>query len=774
MLSALALCFLTALVAPWLHARWSAVASRVLALAPLAAFAWFLTRIPVVVQDGMVVESLPWVPGLDVQLSFMLDGLSLLFALLITGLGALIVAYAGVYLAGNAYLGRFYLLILLFMGSMLGLVLADNLVALFVFWEMTSITSFLLIGFKHETEGARRSALQALFITAGGGLALLAGLVLLAIAGGSWELSALLAAGDTVREHVLYPSILVLVLIGALTKSAQFPFHFWLPNAMAAPTPVSAYLHSATMVKAGVFLIARMDPVMGGTAGWFWSLVTVGAATMLVGSVLAVRQTDMKRLLAYTTVAALGTLVMLLGLGAEAGIVAAMVFLVVHSLYKGTLFLVAGSIDYRTGSRDVGQLGGLRLAMPLTASAAILAGLSMAGIPPLFGFIGKELAYKAALGADVVPVLLSAMILGANVLVMVAAGLLVVRPFFGAVRGGDMPAEVPVAMWLGPMILASAGMLVGLFPGWMEQVLIGPAAAAVLGQTAHVHLALWYGFDIALLLSAVTMAGGLAAYAFRERLSGNLAMADRILIDWPERAYDRVLEGMLRLARLQTGWLQRDDLRFSLTMVLGGAVLLGGLAVIRAKITGWGFTSTGVYLHEVLLTGLVVTAAVAAVVSRSRIATVAALGGVGFGIAMLFLFMGAPDVAITQFMVETLLVVILLLVLKHLPPLAAAERTTVARRRRARNMVIAGGAGLMMAAMLMAVLQLPFSTYVSEFFANEAVPGGFGRNIVNVILVDFRALDTLGEIVVLAVAALGVLALIRMRGPHIRSNEVTP
>ena len=369
-------------------------------------------------------------PALGVNLSFTVDGLSLLFALLISGVGALVLVYAGGYLAGSPQLGRLYAFLLFFMASMLGLVLADNLLLLFVFWELTSLSSYLLIGFDHERAEARAAALQALLVTGGGSLALLAGFLLLGQVGGSLELSALLSRPGAVTAHLLYVPILLLVLAGAFTKSAQFPFHFWLPAAMAAPTPVSAYLHSATMVKAGVYLLARLSPVLGGTDFWVWLVTVTGSATMLVGAYLALRQSDLKLILAYSTVSALGVMTSLLGLGGALAVRAALAFLLGHALYKGALFLVAGALDHQTGTRDVDRLAGLARAMPITALAAGLAALSMAGIPPLFGFIAKELSYEATLHAPASAWVTAAAVL-ANALLVAAAGLAGLKPFLG-------------------------------------------------------------------------------------------------------------------------------------------------------------------------------------------------------------------------------------------------------------------------------------------------------------------------------------------------------
>jgi multicomponent Na+:H+ antiporter subunit A len=397
MLAAVFSSFGAALAAPWLHRVTRGATAPLLALLPASLLIYFASFAGRIAKGERVTVSYAWAPNLGVNLSFALDGLSLLFALLICGIGALVVIYAGGYLAGHHQLGRFYAFLLLFMASMLGLVLADNLLLLFVFWELTSISSFLLIGFDHEQEASRAAALQALLVTGGGGLALFAGMILLGLAGDSFELSTLLARGDMVRGDTRYLPILLLVVAGAFTKSAQVPFHFWLPGAMAAPTPVSAYLHSATMVKAGVYLLARLSPILGETATWTAIVAPVGAITMLLGGVIALYQTDLKRILAYSTISALGTLVLLLGLGTAAAITAAIVFLFAHALYKGALFMVAGALDHETGTRDVEQLGGLRRAMPVTAVVAALAAVSLAGFGPVVSFIGKELLLEAVL-----------------------------------------------------------------------------------------------------------------------------------------------------------------------------------------------------------------------------------------------------------------------------------------------------------------------------------------------------------------------------------------
>ncbi|HSP81656.1 MAG TPA: proton-conducting transporter membrane subunit, partial [Myxococcaceae bacterium] len=450
--------------------RWS---GAVLALVPLGLTAWLATLVPAALSDTPPAFHAPWVPELGISLSLRADGLSLLMALLITGLGTLVVLYAGAYLEGHPRLGRFHGWLLLFMASMLGIVLADDGLLLFIAWELTTFSSFFLIGFEAEKKEARRAALQALLVTAVGGQALLAGLLLMGWVAGTLTLSELEAAGPALREGPLGLAILLLVLGGAFTKSAQVPFHFWLPGAMTAPTPVSAYLHAATLVKAGVYLLARLSPVLGGTAVWEGALVVVGLVTMVGGALLSFGQTDFKLVLAYVTVSVLGTLVLLLGLGTTEAAQAMVTYLAVHALYKGALFLVAGAVDHETGTRELPELGGLGRAMPATAAAAGLAALSMMGLPPLFGFVGKELVYEASRHEPGGWPL--AMGVGLGFLLMVGAALRAgVRPFLGRRRAGEEEVhEAGLALWGPPLLLAAGGLVLGVVPGWPEPLLAG-------------------------------------------------------------------------------------------------------------------------------------------------------------------------------------------------------------------------------------------------------------------------------------------------------------
>ncbi len=759
------------LAAPWLQRVGRGAAGWIIALLPLGLALYFASLLNPIAAGQVLTTSYPWIPSLEVNLSFYVDGLSLLFALLISGIGALVVIYAGGYLAGHPQLGRFYAYLLVFMASMLGVVLADNLIVLFVFWELTSLSSYLLIGFYHTEAESRTSALQALLVTGVGGLALLAGFVLLGLAGGSWELSTLLSRAELIQVHPFYLPGLALVLLGAFTKSAQFPFHFWLPAAMAAPAPVSAYLHSATMVKAGVYLLARLNPVLGGTEMWQAGVAGVGVVTMLVGAYLAWQQTDLKRILAYSTISALGTLVMLIGWGSDLAIKAMVVFLVVHSFYKGALFLVVGAIDHETGTRDITQLGGLGRLMPITAVAAGLAALSMAGIPPWFGFIGKELIYEAMLNA---PILLALTVI-ANVLTVVVVGLVVVKPFFAQTEAPAKAHEAPPSMWLGPVILAGLGLALGLASGLAGERLIAPAVTAIAGHPSEVKLflgdklSLWSEnqLNLVLLLSVVTVLGGLGAYSGRETLRRLTQPLDTLGRWGPAWWYDLALEGLMALARLQTRLLQSGYLRFYLLIVIAATIGLAGTPLLGQITSAMWSRPLTLQFHQWVVTALILIATVVAAQARSRLAAVAALGVVGYGVALIFILFGAPDLAMTQFAIETLTVILFVLVLYRLPRFAILTSTPA----RLRDILVASIAGGVMTALILIVTSTPTSSRLTPYFAENSLPLANGRNIVNVILVDFRALDTLGEITVLAVAAIGIYALMKLRLEKPESRE---
>lgn len=724
------------------------------ALVPATLFLAFLSWWPEVTGGEVILQQHAWIPSLGVSLSLRLDGLSLLFALLITGIGTDIYLYAASYLRGSTDLPRFFAFLTLFMGAMLGAVLADDLIALLVFWELTSLTSFLLIGYEPEKAASRRAAQQGLLITVAGGLCLLAGIVLLGTAAGSLRITDILAQGPMLLGHPLTPAIIVLVALGAFAKSAQAPLHAWLANAMAAPTPVSAFLHSATMVKLGVYLLARMNPALGEHPLWSALLVPVGLLTMVTGTLLALRASDLKRVLAYSTVVSLGTLVMLIGLPHPMAATAVVTFLLAHALYKASLFMVAGIVDHATGTRDASRLGGLARTMPVTTLVVVLAGLSMAGLPPFVGFIGKELIYEVALGGSWWPL---AVALLANVCMVVVAGVVAGRCFFGTAQPTpSAPHDPDATMWVGPMVLAALGLLFGLMPQW-PAALLAPAASAVAGHGVELQLSLWHGFTPMLALSGLTLALGGVVLAcwptLRRRLTG-CASIDR----WgTDAAYDQAILGLQRVATWQTRRIQTGSLRrylgtffaFTAICLLLTLWLRGGFAV------AWpGWDEVG---PEVALPLLLVLASAAVLRAASFMAGIVTAGMVGFLVALTFLYRGAPDLAFTQFSVEALAIVILLAIVGRMPFHEVDPRR---RSERQRDAVIAAGFGLVATLVLLAVVATPFDARLSDFFRTASVPEAHGRNLVNVIIVDFRALDTLGEIAVLALAALAAAAVI--------------
>jgi len=757
---------LLALVAPALHRRLRGATGWVLALPVLGITAWFATLLPGIADGGVVMESTTWAPALGIDLAFRVDGWGLVFLLLIGGIGVLILIYAAGYFQGHRQEGRFYGFILLFMASMLGLVAADNLVLLFIFWELTSFSSYLLIGFDHEKPESRAAALQALLITGGGGLALLVGFLLMGQVSGSYSYSALLVNPDVLRDHTLYVPILLLVLAGAFTKSAQVPFHFWLPGAMTAPTPVSAYLHSATMVTAGIYLLGRFSPLLGGTDAWHYIVTSFGAVTMLTGALMALVQTDLKRLLAYSTVSALGTLTLLLGIGTALSIKAAAVFLIVHSLYKGALFMIAGAVDHEAGTRDVRALGGLFKVMPLTALAAGAAALSMSGFPPLLGFIGKELLYEANLAAPQAATLITVVGVAANVIMVAVAIMVGFRPFHGSpLLPVKTMHEPPLALWLGPLVLAALGLVAGLFPGLVDQPLVSAAASAIRARQTTVELKLWHGMNLVLLLSVFTLVAGVVVYALRHRLrawAGWLAPVSRC---GPQRCYELALRSLIATAAVQTRLLQHGYLRGYVLTVLVFAMALTGYGLVRFGAVPWREGFDNARPHEIAVGLLILAAALVTVRTRSRLAAVAALGVVGYSVALIYALYGAPDLAVTQIIVETLTLVLFVLVVVHLP--AFSELSSPRRRRF--DAVFAAVAGLVITLLVLKALHMESDERVTEYYAANALRAQ-GRNVVNIILVDYRALDTLGEITVLAVAALGVYALLKLR-PEKRKED---
>ncbi len=736
---------------------------------PLALLAWVVTWWAPVTAGQELVWSVAWVPSLGVDLAFRVDGLALLFAGLISGIGALILLYATSYMQGHPQRGWFLGYLLAFLLSMFGLVLADDLIVLFVFWELTTITSFLLIGFDNHRERARWAARQALFVTGAGGLVMLIGIILIGQIGGTYTISEL--DGDLLRGHALYPVIVVLILAGCFTKSAQFPFHGWLPNAMEGPTPVSAFLHSATMVKGGIYLMARLNPELGGTELWTLALVTFGAITAVLASIWSLRETDYKQVLAYTTLMALGTLTLFIGIGGDYAITGMVTFILVHALYKAGLFMTVGIVDHETGTREESRLGGLARQMPVTAGAAVLLALSMAGMIPFIGFVGKELLYKGTEAFTPNPWTVIIPALLANAMMVTAALHLARDIFFGRKRETFEKAHDPdIRMWLGPVLLALGGLALGFAGAWLEKGVLGAAALSVAGEPSKAKILLWAGVNQALYLSIATIALGLVLYfglgAFRTAMAG-LGRIVPVTFDGVYNAKIAVIE---RASAWLTALLQPGLLRVYVMVTFGftGIVLLTVLAGAQAPAFPSGWESPRFY--EWVVVGLIVAATIVLLQATSRLVAITSMGIIGASIGILYLLFSAPDLAITQLLVETLSVIIITVVILRLPSFLASAHPPGAIGR-LRDALVAVSAGSAVTLMLLGVVALPFDPFIADYFAAVSYPEAFGRNIVNVIIVDFRALDTLGEIVVVGVAALAIFGLIKLRPGRSRDEE---
>ncbi|QEE46611.1 DUF4040 domain-containing protein [Rhizobium sp. WL3] len=742
----------------------------VMCLIPLFIFASFLMQLGPVAEGELLIAQLAWVPSLGVELSFRLDGFALLFALLISGIGTLVVIYAGAYFAEkpSAEIGRFLSLIMLFMTAMLGTVLSDNLIVMFVFWELTSLASFLLIGFDGHKEAARKSALQSLIVTGGGGLALFAGILLIGMTLGTFSFTEVLARSNELVASPWAGAIAVLIMIGAFTKSAQFPFHFWLPNAMAAPTPASAYLHSATMVKLGVFLLARFDGVFAGMPAFGHTLVIFGSLTMIIAALQALRAEGFKAVLAQSTVASLGILVMLIGLTGEVAAVATVGFILTHALYKAALFFCAGTAIHATGEARLHKLTGLARFLPVTAVAAVLASLSMAGLPPFVGFISKEYLFEAQLANDwnVLPIAAAVLV---NAVMVGVAGVVSIRPFYfksesvREIHHGETPG-----LLAGPLLLAAGGILIGLVPAPAGQWLIGPAASALLGQPVDVSFQLWHGLTPMLVLSILVVSIGAVIVVQWTRIHTALRRHDALYAFLGDRFYHKGLNGILATARLSTQVLQNGDQHRYTTLVVLTVTIGLALAFLAAPSGDFLASEGNIRISVALVLLLTVVGAVATIIVRSLIAGLVSVGIVGFGSAVIFMLNGAPDLALTQMAVETLIVILMTAVLLKLPSRRRHSRTLSERRR---DGLIAGGFAGMMFIALASIGVTPIDLRLSDYFGETSYLEAYGRNVVNVILVDYRAIDTLGEIVVVALATIAAWGLLRGSLKPARNKE---
>ncbi|KTT33882.1 monovalent cation/H+ antiporter subunit A [Pseudomonas oryzihabitans] len=738
------------------------------AVAPALALALLATQLPAVLDGAVLLHRVDWLPALGLTLSLRLDGLGLMFALMILVIGLLVILYAAYYLGKDEPVGRFFAYLLLFMGAMLGVVLAENLLLLMMFWELTSLASFLLIGFWSHSKEARQGARMALTVTGGGGLALLAGVLLIGHIVGSFELTDVLAAGPLITGHALYPLALILVLLGVFTKSAQFPFHFWLPQAMAAPTPVSAYLHSATMVKAGVFLLARLYPALADSDWWFYIVTLTGLATLVVGAILALFQHDLKGLLAYSTISHLGLITLLFGLDTQLSTVAAVFHILNHATFKASLFMAAGIIDHETGSRDLRRLAGLWRYMPHTAVLAMVAAAAMGGVPLLNGFLSKEMFFNETLNHGlfgsfswIVPAL--AVLYG---IFSVAYSLRFIHDVFFNGEPRDLPHypphEPPRYMKIPVEILVLLCLLVGIVPGYTVAPLLAVGASAALGGTLPEYsLAIWHGFNTALMMSILAMVGGVVVYACRQplfRWQAGLPDVDARLVF--EHALNRLI-GFARgvTQRLESGSLQRYIALMLLATLVLLVTALSGLEALGGEVE----RSPVDPLTALGLGILMLTAVLTVVFHRNRLKGLMTLSTVGLIVSLLFARYSAPDLALTQLSVEVVTIILLVLALFFMPDRTPIESSSL---RGLRDVLLAGGLGLMVALLAYAVLTRPY-TGIGDFFLANSVSGGGGYNVVNVILVDFRGFDTLGEITVLAIAAVGVYGLLKhLHLPH--------
>ncbi|NZA25360.1 monovalent cation/H+ antiporter subunit A [Luteimonas sp. SJ-92] len=767
----LALPFVLALLVAILRNVPRAATAWLAASAPLLGLAILAWYTPAVMSGEIPQVTHAWIPQAGLLFDLRLDGLAWMFAGLVLGIGVLIVMYARYYLSSSDCAPRFFAYLLLFMGAMLGMVLAGNLLLLVVFWELTSVSSFLLIGYWTHRKDAREGARMALTITGAGGLALLGGVLLLGKIAGSFQLDVVLASGDAIRAHPLYAPMLGLVLLGIFTKSAQFPLHFWLPHAMAAPTPVSAYLHSATMVKAGVFLLARLHPALAGSDLFFYTVSGIGAATLLVGAWNAIFQHDLKGLLAYSTISHLGLITLLFGLSTPMAVVAGVFHILNHAVFKASLFMAAGIIDHEAGTRDMRRLGGLRRLMPFTSALAIIASLAMAGVPLLNGFLSKEMFFAEALeirGHDAMRLGVSIAAFLAGIFGVAYSLRFVHDTFFGAPPDlGREIHEPPRWMKIPVEILVVACLAVGVVPALTIAPVLETSARGVLGPALPEYsLAVWHGFNLPLLMSIGSMVLGVTLYFGLRRLFDIHAVIRRSL---GRRVFRGNVQALLRLAWRFTYAIANGNLqRYLLLTVLAALVLAAAPLADGALLAGAGAGQPMPVLGWVVWAVLAAAAIATVALHRQRLLALVVIGAVGLAVSLVFVFLSAPDLALTQLLVEMVTIALMLLALNYLPQESPKGRS---RLRRVRDLAIAGAAGIGVTGLVYATITRPSQTIAGELLA-RSLPEAYGSNVVNVILVDFRGFDTLGEIAVFGIAGLVVHALLRRS--RLTPTEVIP
>ena len=760
---------------------------------PILLFSYFISFVSMTSNGQTFSKSAPWIPVLDIDFIAKVDGLGLLFALLITGIGSLVVLYSVFYLAKDKeQLNTFYVYLLLFMGAMLGVVLSDNLIVLYTFWEFTSFSSFLLIGYWYHKERSRYGAQKSMLITVFGGLSMLGGIILLYIMTGTFNISEIIGQASAISSHDLFIPAMLCFLLGAFTKSAQFPFHIWLPDAMEAPTPVSAYLHSATMVKAGIYLVARMSPVFAEEALWLWLVAGFGILTLFWGSFNAVKQTDLKAILAFSTVSQLGMIMSLLGIGAAAlhfdgvdrsyfgvATIAAVFHLINHATFKGSLFMVAGIVDHETGTRDIRKLGGLMNFMPITFTIALIGTFSMAGLPPFNGFLSKEMFFTGmirVLELDIFSLetwglLFPVIAWTASVFTFLYSMVLLFKTFTGKHQPEKLekkPHEAPMGMLISPIVLASLVVVFGFFPNILSNSIIAPTVSSIMpGNTADVHISFWHGFKPELFMTLGVIAFGVVLFKTLPKWNGVYRI-------FPENLslnslYDQLLLGIEKLSSKLTRTFMNGSIRTYLVYIFTFfiVILATTLAVKNAfKFDTSNISSIGFY--EVLLAIAVVIASISILFAKSRMTSIILLGAVGYTVSLFFVLFRAPDLALTQLVIETISVALFLLCFYHLPKNSKNEERMGFKLT---NALVSIGVGAIVTLIALSAHSNKVFDSIAQYYVENTYTEAAGKNMVNVILVDFRGFDTLFEITVLSIASLGIFTMIKLRMGGGKKNE---
>ncbi len=792
--------FIAAIFIPFVYKKWNIHLHTgwFVIIVPLFIFINLLFQIPAISNGDTIFLSMKWIPSLGINFDIYLDGLALMFALIISGIGTLVVLYSIFYMAKEREaLHNFYVYLLMFMGAMLGLVSSDNVLVLYTLWELTSVSSFLLIAYWYERKKSRSGALKSMIITVFGGLAMLAGLIMLAMITDTYSIREMIASVNLIIESPLFIPAMVLVLLGAFTKSAQFPFSIWLPDAMEAPTPVSAYLHSATMVKAGLYLLARMTPIFGGSAAWFWLVGGVGIITIFYGSIRAVRQTDLKALLAYSTISQLGLIMSLLGVGSAAlyfnignaqevyavAIFAALFHLFNHSTFKGALFMVVGIIDHETGTRDIRRLGGLLTIMPVTFTIALIGSLSMAGLPPFNGFLSKEMFFTGMLhasevnifGLDGWTILFPIIAWIASVFTFIYCMILLLKPFLGKLQPEKLPKdnvhEAPFGMLVPPVILGSLVVLVFFFPNLLAEYILKPALVSVIptvstgNEVFEIHA--WHGFDsIELWMTiGVIFFGLLLFFSIKKWNIAFRFFPDKLSLN---NLYNATIENMEKQSASFTDRYMTGNIRHYLLyiFIFITVIMIGSLISFDA--ISFNFSSTGeISIYDIGILVVMVAAAMTTLLTKNRITAIVSLGAVGYLMVMLFVIFRAPDLALTQMVVETVTTVLFLLCFYHLPKLG---KRLEKMKFKVTNLIISIGVGLTVTIMTLIASGHRLHVPITNFFENAYELAG-AKNIVNAILVDFRGFDTMLEISVLLIAGVGVFTLIKLRPKGSENDE---